>query len=136
MENDYTRFIAAMQQLVSDSIASAVPADIVIGEVTAVDPLVIELENRLPIPAENILLTKNTCEWSVDMTVDHNTEDAAGGSGDAAYEAHHHGYEGRKTYLVHNGLVIGDKVILLRESGGQRFIAIDRVHNPNRGCRD
>ena len=74
MENDYTRFIAAMQQLVSDSIASAVPSDIVIGEVTAVEPLVVELENKLPIPAENILLTKNTCEWSVDMTVDHNTD--------------------------------------------------------------
>lgn len=40
---------------------------------------------------------------------------------------HTHGYVGRKTYLVHNALVKGDKVILLRMSGGQRFLVIDRV---------
>ena len=40
---------------------------------------------------------------------------------------HTHGYVGRKTYLVHNALVKGDKVILLRVSGGQRFVVLDRV---------
>ena len=119
-----------------DVITESVPAGVCIGIVTALDPLEIQLENKLPISADFILLTKNTCEWSVDMSVDHKTELAAGGSGDAQYASHLHGYAGRKTYLVHNGLEVGDKVILLREEGGQRFVALDRVYNPDRGCSD
>jgi hypothetical protein len=29
--------------------------------------------------------------------------------------------------VVHSGLIVGDKVILLREQGGQRFIVLDRL---------
>ena len=32
-------------------------------------------------------------------------------------------------------LVMGDKVIMLKETGGQRYIALDRWYNPNRGAR-
>ena len=31
-------------------------------------------------------------------------------------------------------LKVGDEVWLIRETGGQRFIAFDRVYNPNTGC--
>lgn len=136
MPGNYGVLLNLIKTIASQTNEASVPADIVIGEVTQVNPLVIQLESKLPIPESNILLTKNTSLWSVDMTVNHNTEDASGGSGDAAYAPHHHGYKGTKTYLVHNELAVGDKVILLRESGGQRFIALDRVHNPDRGCND
>lgn len=136
MQADYLKLVNLIKQIVAETVSSAVPSDVLIGEVTQVNPLVICLENKLPIPQECIVLTKNTTDYSVDMTVNHNTEDASGGSGDFAYAAHHHGYIGRKTYLVHNSLAVGDKVILLRESGGQRFIAWDRYYNPDRGCSD
>ena len=136
MQADYLKLVNLVKQIVAETVSSAVPSDVLIGEVTQVNPLVICLENKLPIPQECIVLTKNTTDYSVDMTVNHSTEDASGGSGDFAYAAHHHSYAGRKTYLVHNGLVVGDKVILLRESGGQRFIAWDRYYNPDRGCSD
>ena len=50
-------------------------------------------------------------------------------------QAINHEYKGRKKYLVHNQLVMGDKVIMLKETGGQRYIALDRWYNPNRGAR-
>lgn len=136
MEHDYSRMLSIIKDIVHASMDASELADVMIGEVTSTVPLEITLESKLPIPADCIVLTKNTCEWSVDMTVSHRTEDASGGSGDAAYAPHHHGYVGRKTYLVHNGLALGDKVIMLRESGGQRYIALDRVYNPDRGCSD
>lgn len=128
--------LGLIQAIVSQTIEATTPADIVIGEVVSTEPLAIRLERGLILPAEAIRLTKNTCLWSVDMTVSHKTDPAAGGSGDSAYESHVHGYSGTKTYLVHNELKVGDKVYLLRESGGQNFIALDRVYNPNRGCSD
>ena len=126
MDSDYINLVKLIKQIVMETNAAAVLADVIIGEVMATSPLQIRIENKYVLESDDIVLTKNTSDWSVDMTVDHQTEDAAGGSG----------YAGRKTYLVHNGLAVGDKVILLRESGGQRFIAIDRCDNPDRGCGD
>lgn len=136
MDSDYINLVKLIKQIVMETNAAAVLADVIIGEVIATSPLQIRIENKYVLESDDIVLTKNTSDWSVDMTVDHQTEDAAGGSGYAEYDSHHHGYAGRKTYLVHNGLAVGDKVILLRESGGQRFIAIDRCDNPDRGCSD
>ncbi|WP_036242490.1 MULTISPECIES: DUF2577 domain-containing protein [Megasphaera] len=136
MDNDFTRIVKTLKSLIAETTAAMVMSDIEIGEVIQVNPLVVQLDPKTQIDERSILLTKNTSMWSVDMDVDHHTENAAGGSGDAQYESHLHGYKGRKTYRVHNELVVGDKVILLRESGGQRYVAIDRFYNPDRGCSD
>lgn len=40
---------------------------------------------------------------------------------------HRHGFSGRKRIMIYNGLREGEKVILLRAEGGQRFIVIDRL---------
>lgn len=136
MENDYKRMVSVIKEIVLSTMLACDLSDVIIGEVIATGPLRIKIDSKTVLEEGNIVLTKNTCEWSVDMTVDHNTEDAAGGGGYAEYAAHHHGYKGRKTYLVHNQLVVGDKVILIRETGGQRYIALDRWYNPNRGCSD
>lgn len=136
MDNDYNRIVKMLKSLIAETTAAMVMSDIEIGEVISVSPLTIRMEGKVDIQTDSIVLTKNTSLWSVDMDVDHHTETAAGGSGDAQYASHSHGYKGRKTYRVHNELVVGDKVILLRESGGQRYIAIDRYYNPDRGCGD
>ncbi len=136
MANDNIKLLEIIQKIAAEVVQANVPAGVCIGQVTSTDPLKIMLESKLEITEDSLILTKNTCEWSVDMTVDHHTELASGGSGDASYAPHKHGYLGKKTYLVHNGLATGDKVILLREEGGQRFIVLDRVYNPERGCSD
>lgn len=108
--------------------------EVIVGEVVSVSPLAIKIDHKLTVPEENIILTKNTCEWTMEMSVDHVTENRAGGSGMAEFASHNHDYVGRKKYLVHNQLVMGDKVIMLKETGGQRYIELDRWYNPNRGC--
>lgn len=40
---------------------------------------------------------------------------------------HSHAYKGRKVFRVHNALVAGEKVIIIRENGGQKFFVMDRV---------
>lgn len=40
---------------------------------------------------------------------------------------HSHKYKGKKIFKVHKALKVGEKVILIRESGGQRFYVIDRI---------
>lgn len=136
MKHEYMDLVGALAELANATVQAGVPSDIVIGEVISIGPLRIQLESKLIVDAPFIVLTKNTSDWTMEMTVDHHTENASGGAGEAAFASHNHGYKGRKKYLVHNGLSIGDKVLLLRESGGQRFIALDRVHNVERGYGD
>ena len=40
---------------------------------------------------------------------------------------HDHEYKGRKKFLLHNQLVVDEKVILLQLAGGQKYIVIDRI---------
>lgn len=136
MDNDFHRIVGAIKDIVVNTIRSLSLSDIEIGEVVSADPLIIQTESKIPLDASSIVLTKNTSLHSIDMSVDHLTENRAGGGGMAEYASHNHEYKGRKTYLVHNELLVGEKVILLRESGGQRYIAIDKFYNPNRGCKD
>ena len=134
MNNDYNKILNLFKEIATNTIDSAVPVSILIGSVTQVNPLVISLGANLPIPEERIVLTKNTCEWTMEMSVDHITEDRSGGGGYAEFASHNHEYKGRKKYLVHNQLQVGDKVLLIQETGGQRYIALDRLYNPNVGC--
>lgn len=105
------------------------PVKLVFGEVKKINPLEIQIEQKLTLPAEFFKLTKAVTDYYVDMSVNHVTENRAGGSGDPAFASHNHDYSGRKKFLVHNGLQVGEEVILLQVQGGQRYIVLDRVFN-------
>ena len=134
MDSEYMKIVNTIKEIASNVIANGEPTEVIVGEVVSESPLAIKIDPKLTVPEENIILTKNTCEWTMEMSVDHVTENRAGGGGMALFESHNHDYVGRKKYLVHNQLVVGDKVIMLKETGGQRYIALDRWYNPNRGC--
>jgi len=36
-------------------------------------------------------------------------------------------FKGRKKFIIHNNLSVGEKVVLLRMQGGQKFIVLDRA---------
>ena len=42
---------------------------------------------------------------------------------------HSHKYSGRKTFVVHNGLRVGENVVLMKQKGGQKYLVLDRVVN-------
>lgn len=134
MDSEYMKIVNTIKEIASTVISNGEPMEVIVGEVVSVSPLAIKIDPKLTLPEENIILTKNTSEWTMEMSVDHVTENRAGGGGVAEYASHNHEYKGRKKYLVHNQLVMGDKVIMLKETGGQRYIALDRWYNPNRGC--
>lgn len=134
MDSTYSQLVDTIKQIALESVGATEPLEVIIGEVVGVEPLEIKIDPKIILQEGNIVLTKNTTEWTMEMSVDHITENRSGGGGYAEFASHNHEYKGRKKYLVHNQLVMGDKVILLKETGGQRYIALDRWYNPNRGC--
>lgn len=110
-----------------EAMEASKPVKVMFGEVKSVKPLMIMVEQKLPLTEEFLILTYAVKDHWRDMTVDHLTENAFGGSGDSAYASHNHGYKGRKPFLIHNDLEVGEHVLLLSMQGGQKFIVLDRV---------
>ncbi len=149
-------FIDIMKEAALGAVGAAKPTQICFGTVTGVSPLEITVDNALTLPADCLILTRMVTEHTIDMTVDHMTENSLdmdmthrhsySGETDTGGEPPHthsylgetdnalgvnlnhtHAYKGRKTFLVHAGLVMGEKVLLLRVQGGQKYVVWDRI---------
>lgn len=124
------RMLEVIRRVALNAVNGGSPADYCIGVVTGVSPLRIQLDQQEETLTEDFLiLTDLVRDFSVDITVSHQTENRAGGSGDPSFASHNHDYKGRKKITVHNGLSVGESVILIREAGGQEFVVLSRVYD-------
>ena len=129
--------VESMKKAAVDAVNASKPAMIFFGTVTNASPLEINVEQKMTLTIEQLILSRNVTEHEIEMTVSHLTEleaahthavqDTYTGGGSSSPTSHLHAYTGRKKFKVHNGLVKGDVVILIRMQGGQKFIVIDRL---------
>lgn len=110
------------------------PTGIYYGTVINVNPLEIKLSQKIILDSQMLILSSLVQDFSVNMTVDHTTENhthnhTLPGYGTTTDETHKHDYSGQKTFQVHLGLNVGEKVILVRVQGGQKFLVLDRIRN-------
>lgn len=116
-----------------------VPAAFLFGQVTATSPLTIRVDNRFDISGEAIVVMK---EFKAGYYPTHRhsgfsnsptTQPQSGGSGDASFASHDHVLKNNyltntdETSEYYYGLAVGDKVVLLRNQGGQSFLVLGRV---------
>lgn len=116
-----------MKQAALDVMESQKPVNVLFGTVTNINPLQITIDQKLILEANQLIMTRMVKDHTIEMTVDHATENTSGGSDYGTFESHNHAYKGRKTFTVHNGLIVGEKVILIRMQGGQRYVVVDRL---------
>ena len=114
-------------------------ADIEFGVVEEVNPLKIRINQHMIFTDEFLILTNAVKDHSVDVSVSWNTEaekEHTHGNGnngkptegvEEPKDGHKHQIKGRKRITIHNGLTVGEKVLLLRTQGGQNYVVIDRV---------
>lgn len=131
MSLDAQNLVMLIKQAAVEAVNAKDPMSLKIGEVVSTSPLKISINQKITIPASQLLLTNAVRDYTVYETVDHITGTASGGSGEAAFASHSHIYKGKKKFTVHLGLKTGEKVILLRCDGGQKFIVLDRLEAPN-----
>ena len=119
--------VELMKKAALQAVENSMPTGIFFGTVVTTSPLKINVEQKMILDASNLVLTSLVSTFNVDMTMEHFTEETSGGSGYGAFDNHRHEYKGRKKFTVHLGLSPGEKVILLRVQGGQKYIVLDRV---------
>lgn len=124
---DFSDLLKSIKQVARETVDNDVPAIVCFGEVQSDNPLQVLVDQKLLLDSDQLILSRNVTDFSRDETVDHMTENRAGGSQYALFESHNHQYKGRKEFKIHNKLQTGDQVILLRVQGGQKFVILDRI---------
>ncbi len=122
---DMTAFLNNVKRAAIEAVKADSPFAFVLGTVTGTSPLTVRVDQKLELFAEQLILTNAVRDYTVEMTVDHQTEPASGGG-----ESHTHPYRGRKSFRVHLALKKGEQVIMLQTDGGQKYIILDRVEAP------
>lgn len=135
MSLDINELVRLVKQAAVEAVRADAPVAFCYGTVTSVAPLKIQVDQKKILGEAQLILTDNVRDFNVMLSTiggegksegPHYTEDESGGSGDAAFASHQHKYQGRKKWRVHNALEIGEKVILLRCDGGQKYAVLDR----------
>ena len=150
MSLDMNGFLNNVKRAAVEAVKADAPFALVFGAITSVSPLKVQIDQKLELFQEQLILTSAVRDYTVTMTVDHATGSALGqhahdysgttenggreshthgygGCTASVNLAHSHSYSGTKTYRVHNALKVGERVVLLRCDGGQKFIILDRV---------
>lgn len=139
MSLDLNALVRAIKKAAVEAVRAENPMGVCHGTVTGISPLEITTDQKLILGEKQLILTNAVRDYTVEMTVDHVTEvishghsvtDTYTGGGTAQPVDHSHPYKGRKSFRVHLGLKMGEKVILLRCDGGQQFVVLDRWEAP------
>lgn len=104
MSLDINTLVQAIKQAALDAVRASGPMGVCYGTVTSVVPLEIRVDQKKILTDAQLILTSAVRNTAVDITVDNV----------------------RKPYQIHLGLKVGEKVVLLRCDGGQKYIILDR----------
>lgn len=124
--------IDIMKRSALEAVEAGKPCDLRYGTVMSVSPLKIRVTSQFIIPESMLIVPEYLTDYEIEVTIADDygwdTKNRSGGSGESAFSAHNHdiGFE-RKKIKIHGALKEEDKVVLLRQAGGQHFLVLDRL---------
>lgn len=127
---DAKGIVKKVHQAAVEAVESTKPVNVYFGEVVSTSPLRINVEQKMVLGEKQLILTRNVTDFKTKITAGniknyYYTGDV--NSGTAPVSPSHVHAVGTIDVTVHNGLAVGDGVILIRQQGGQRFIVVDRI---------
>ena len=128
---DSSNILELMKRCTLETIETNQPCDFCYGKVTSKDPLKILVDQKMELSIAQLVLTRNVSDFNITVSIDNlSTDLESGDSGEASFAAHSHSINVQKRKVtVHNGLELGDNVVLIRKQGGQQYLVMDRVVN-------
>jgi hypothetical protein len=98
---DFNDLVTSIKKASVEAVNASKPMNITYGKVVSVDPIKINVDQRLNLTSKQLILTGNVKDFEVEMTIDHVTEESSGGEGDLSF--------------------------MIQVQGGQKFVVLDRV---------
>ncbi len=102
---DANDLLVGIKRASINAIENAKPVNLVFGKVSSISPLIVNVENKLKLEKEQLLLLKTLSNYTVEVEIE----------------------EEKRQMKIYNALKSGDEVILLRMQGGQKYLILDRV---------
>lgn len=99
-----------------DAVGASNPVAIMFGEILTVNPLSVQVDQRFTLPSDFLLVPESLTRYEVDLRHNH-SYGGSGTTGDGLTEK----------VVIRPGLQVGDKVLLFRVQGGQRYVILDKV---------
>lgn len=141
---DAIELVEALKRAAIEAVESLKPVNVYFGKVVSASPLKLNVEQKMTLGEKQLILSRNVTDFKVFVSADWETDsslgthyhtvngtDAGGDTVDLTTGeknlSHTHKITGKKKVTVHNGLVVGDEVILIRQQEGQKFIVVDRI---------
>lgn len=109
------RLVELMQQAAAGQQARSTPTDFVYGTVISAAPLRIQIDEKFPVDAGNLVLSALCKPFSTSI-MQHKHKDSQDGDTD----------EQLLTVQLWRGLAAGDRVRMLQCNSGQKFYVLDR----------
>lgn len=146
-----TGLIDIMKRASMDAMDANQMCDLRFGTVVGVSPLKVQITNQFTIPESLLIVPKGLTDFTVSVSMDWSTNSVPNHShnysgtteNSSAGTSHTHAYSGTtgeagshshkftsskdKTITIHNALKVGDKVALIRKTGGQSYYILDRI---------
>ncbi len=108
MSTDMNAFLGNVKQAAIEAVNARKPFAFILGEVTSISPLRIEVDQKFEVGPPQIILTNAVRDFTVSMSTKSEPDTP-------------------RDFCLHLALNTGEKVLLLRSDGGQKFIVLDRV---------
>lgn len=117
--------LSLIKQAAMDAVLASNPLSIVFGVVTNIDPLEVIVDQRFTLTADFLIVPESLARLELKLEHTHKYMDTSD-SGTTTKTTEKADYE-EPIIILRKGLEIGDNVILLRLTGGQQYIIMDRV---------
>lgn len=133
--SDLNDLVSLIKQASKEMTDSMKPCDFLFGVVISADPLKIQVEQKITLNKNQLMLSRNVTDYETEITISGDygwiTEDTQNGvklQSLSLAQNHKHDIKlDKKKIKIHNALKKDEKVILLRAGGGQKYLVIDRV---------
>lgn len=127
---DANELVDTLKRAAVEAVEAGKPVNVYFGEVVSASPLKINVEQKMILGEKQLVLSRNVTDFKTKITAGniknyYYTVDV--NSGTAPVSPLHVHAVGMIEITVHNGLAVGDGVILIRQQEGQRFIVVDRI---------
>lgn len=123
-----------IQQMVDEAVSARMPTELQIGTVTGVSPLEITLDTQMTPLRQSVLYLSETVVEKKIPVLEHTHQTAQGATQPALLQSeiicdeHGTGLGVKDNSIIfNNALQVGDKVLLMRVQGGQKFVILSRT---------
>ena len=149
---DVRAIFEMLKKITKNTVDGTKPSDVLFGTVISEKPLRIDVDQRFILEENQLILTNAVRDYDIKLTTKgddgeaicctavadaHYTGSAtltSGSPNPPDFATHTHAYSGDKWFKVNLALKTGEKVILLRCAGAQRYVILDRVEAPKKGA--